>query len=216
MTRGNHHWDENGHRASPDDNRRAHLDRCPRCRTRDASYRSFMRPADAASDEDLEFGRENLTKFFETRFADEIRRDRADGWRGRPRNIIILPTLAVAAVLALVFIPPLFDSGPGDITPSGILRDGATPGAARVEPLGGSRFAIAWDPIPEMTEYEIVLYRADQTDICRFSVGDTTAVVVDLADWLDDPGATTVFWRLLGLKSGALYYRSPMEILTTP
>jgi hypothetical protein len=206
----------------PEDPRRLHLERCPRCHARLTAFTAFMDvhplPAGVRMDE------------ARRRLSDAIRREsetRSGGTRSFPSpsswfrfgRLVWKPALGVATLLLIggIFLrggdhgvdnPPVFrDAGVPQATGAPLVSDRAAGGAIRLR----------WRSIPASEAYRVLVYGTDLSELSRLEAGRDTTIVLspDVLARLGGSG-TSIFWRVAALRMGDEISVSPPATLFLP
>ncbi len=207
----------------PEDPRRVHLDRCPRCHARMTAFTAFMEVHPLPEGVRMEEARRHL--------SDAIRREseiRSRGARSFPSpfawfrfgRLIWKPALGFATLLLLAGI---FLRGGGDrgVDTPPILRDAGAPRAAGAplvsDRAAGGAIQLRWRSIPESESYRVLLYGTDLVEISRIDAGRDTTIVLtpDVLARLGESD-TPIIWRVAAVRMGDEVSLSPPATILLP
>lgn len=194
------------------DPRNAHLEQCPRCRARLASFQSFV-------DQDRELAgsrAEAASKKLARALEEEIFSGELPELAGGPTNPFrrflgvifapqVRPAWAVLSIALLVIVIRQSWQVPPTEAPNIVLR-GATPEAtatisAQLELLAGGEGIITWSGTPEAERYVLILYGADLGEIRRLDCDSPTTFRLMPSDGpAGDDQAAIRFWRVVGMR----------------
>lgn len=184
-----------------DDPGRIHVERCPRCRARLASYRSFLR-ADDVEGADPEDAEGRLSAALALLAAG---RDADRGAPGFARALRLPARRAMRSVLSLAAVlvvaaglwRALMPSPAGEPGALVLRGDAVPPNAPLALPsrsLPDGRLSLAWRRQPEADGYRVILHDADLAEVARVDAGaDSTVVVLS---------GVARFWRVVALREG--------------
>lgn len=218
----------------PGDPRLRHIEDCPRCRARLASYSKFMDPAapegsnPAQADSELAaiLDREIYGPDAATR-APGRRSDRdAGSWLARLTRSLLRPALRPVWAVGIILlgfwgVQQVRDGrrGPGDRI---ILREGEGLEATRIElldpvPRAGGEIVLRWSGIPEAEEYAVSIYGAQLSELDRFECGASIELTLpaDRLRLLRDQ-SPALFWRVTAYRHEDPYAHSEIAILDRP
>lgn len=208
----------------PSDPRRAHLDTCPRCRSRMIAFGAFMEVHPLPDGIRLDDARKQLSKVIreETSGAIERRRWRglrllASGFASPYRRVAI-----GAASLALAVAVFLQVTGERQKRPPFSLRGPEPTGELVVSPpthsvLAGGALDLRWRAMETADGYRLLFSRPDLTEILRVEAGADTHLVLpaERVGELGSPGSV-VFWRVVALHDGDTIAQSPPATIILP
>jgi len=215
-----------------DDERRRHLDDCPRCRNRVALYASFVEPVIVPAGADVADAERRLAEAFERAWRAESPDPVAPRETGPARGAgdsaarrgwwapSWRPAWALAAVLlvgSIVLLRP-WDRGPPE---TGALRGapgGAGQDALRLEVpvrLDGGGLRLSWAAHPEADAYEVRILGPDLAELMRREV---TGASLELGrDELPaTPAGAVLGWKVTALRAGARLATSTTGTLRRP
>lgn len=219
------------------DPRRAHLESCPRCRSRMLAFTSFMEVHPVPDGARLEDARKRLSKVLREEVASRAgdapsaaqastateRRPRRglrlllDWLAPRPRQVAVgLAALAVAVVVIIQVREERQDGSPlhlrGPEAPGWMA---AAPGLHSVRADGA--LELRWPAMEGAEGYRLVFSGPELMEILRIEAGADTQYVLP-AETVSELGSTgsTVFWRVQALRGGDTITQSPPGTLTLP
>ncbi len=216
----------------PDDPRRGHLERCPRCRARLLVYEEFI------GDRSVPPGADTSDAAVRLRWAFDEERDRRiesgaprrSPWawlsaRLRPRAL--RPAWALAAIL--IAAGALYAGLELRATREApdLLRRQPAPGLSsrsparielRVPSIGpGGAVTLRWHPFPQADSYRVHLMDADLADFARLGpVADTTLFLSPDAMPGGIHSGAVVGWEVAALRAGQEIARSGVSTIRLP
>lgn len=218
---------------APESWERRHIDNCPRCSALLSTYTEFLRDRSIPEGSDLEDAGARLRPAFRgatlqgtdpEKTARKSMGRSAGGRRLRVGWVWVLGPAAAAALLVL-----------GLRTGTGFLRGGpgpdplrgpkaseeeALPGRLVVfepRPRGTDGLELRWRSTPEVSSYEVILFRGDLEEFIRFGpLADTVCVIrrKDLPSGIS-PGAVVGF-QVVGYRDGDPVAVSPASTARLP
>lgn len=214
--------------------RRQHLDRCPRCRARFASFRDFMEPAVAANGSKPDEADARLAAILDQEIS-SVSTDRQHsrqedeseqgGLLGRLLQSLWQPALRPVwtvgiVVLAFFGIREVWDwqSDQGDRI---ILRQSSdTPTVVlqteepQVQPDGA--ILLSWKPVTDADSYRISFLGVDLVELQNLDAGSRTSIAVS-PDNLSERGGSRepLFWQVRALRGGDEIASSDLQHLKT-
>jgi hypothetical protein len=221
---------------APGDERRAHLDRCPRCRNEVVQFRDFMDPADVPAGANADHAERKLAESLSrarhasgmgidpqavgraTTSAPSTRRvvpGRARWWDwlvsgGRPAWAAALAVVVVVLVLRSGQSPPPGEPamrGQGDVVEVE-LRE------SRALPQGGVR--LAWTPVPRAEGYVVRVLDSGLNEIARRAVTGDSSIVLFPSDVPVAARGTVLGWKVTALSGGGELATSRVAALRLP
>jgi hypothetical protein len=195
--------------GDPEDPGRRHLDQCPRCRARVASFAMFMQLDPLPEGARLEDVRERLSRAIHREAEAVPQRAR---WSNSPFSWFRIqarvwrPALGVACIVLVVGIF-LYRESDRRSEPAPVLRDTSSTapiGAPLVsESLPDGGMLLRWTGVPDAQGYRIHVYGSNLLEITSFDIGSQPTAMLS-ADRLAalGPSRAPRIWRVGVLRNG--------------
>jgi hypothetical protein len=218
----------------PDAPERHHLETCPRCMARLATYMEFILDSSVPPGADSKEAGKSLRIAFQTamdhapteavRSRRPLRPERTWSfpWRLRPvRAFAAAAAVLIVAVGLYAGITYVRGDHEVDVLRGRSVPDGGAMGEriTLLEPRaeGADAIRLRWDAASGITSYEVVVFGADLQDLARFPLLKETNCLVRKADLRPGPAPGAVIgWQVIAYRDGAAALRSPVGALRIP
>ncbi len=207
----------------PQDERRLHVESCPRCAALLASMRSFLEPGAPAPGAHPDAAERHLSAFLQKELQEGAPVHRRDSARlsliDRFREMMFRPAFAAVAVatIAVAILLVIREDDPGQ---NGILLRGDPESAASMRipgevlwlPDGGLQ--LSWEGHVDTDDYAVIFFAQDLSELARIRSGGEIQLHW-MPDQLPDPvlGEARVLWAVAGLREGREVFRTRLAQL---
>ncbi|MBN2170126.1 MAG: hypothetical protein JW819_02255 [Candidatus Krumholzibacteriota bacterium] len=207
----------------PGDPRRSHLDACPRCQARLATYEEFLRAEPAGTGPRVDAALARLAASLDAAIlgdaagtaaaSGEEATGESEPSRGRLLHLPRAARAVLAAAAALLLLVGLDTIVPRREPPI-VLRapSPVVPATLALEPprtLAGGGLELSWQPHPEADAYLVIILAPDLTERARLLVSGEPRLRIEAARLAELLESRPVFaWKVIALGGGDELARS--------